>query len=133
MKAILILGLMAVLAGCGGRPGGLADAMKYTPTVHHVQMEDDTYRIFEHPDDNKLMTTPSLGKSAGAGFVQGATLGLAQALPHEQRHEAAARRHLDNTGRQNCRIVSGYEILKGQYEFTFDCSSQSSEEAGPVS
>jgi len=96
--------------------------MKYTPTVHHVRMDDDTYRIFEHPEGNKIMTTPSLGTAAGAGFVQGATLGLAQPLPHEQRHEAAARKHLDGTGRGHCRITSGYEIVRSQYEFTFDCS-----------
>lgn len=123
MKAVVMLGCLVLLTACGGKPGGFSEALKYNHTVHHVRMDDDTYRVFEHPDGNKLMTTPSLGKSAGAGFVQGATLGLAQTLPHEQRHEAAARKHLDNTGRETCRITSGYEIIKGQYEFTLDCSN----------
>ncbi len=106
------------LSGCAG----VGAAMKYEPKVHLVRMPDDTYRVFEHPDGNKIMTTPSLGKSAGAGAVQGITFGLADVQPPEQRHEAAARKYLDDTGRANCRIVSGYLLVKPQYEFTIDCT-----------
>ena len=116
--------IVLFLTACGGRPGGLSDAMKYNPTVHHITMDDDTYRVFEHPEGDRLMTTPSIGTAAAGGLVQGATLGLARPMPIEERHEAAARRHLDQTGRAYCRIISGYEVIHTQYEFKLDCGAQ---------
>ncbi|WP_180375634.1 hypothetical protein [Mesorhizobium sp. 8] len=46
---------------------------------------------------------------------------MANTATPEQRLEAAARKHLDDTGRGNCKILSGYELIKGQYEFNLDC------------
>jgi hypothetical protein len=121
IAAIAAVGL--VLTGCSST--GMGRAMSYDRTVHQVVMEDDTYRIFEHPTDNTLMTTPSLATGYGQGLVAGATLGLAASAVQtpEQRHEAAARRRLDTTGRENCQITSGYLVLHGQYEFTYECPS----------
>lgn len=122
MRRAAILISTLVIAGCGGRPGGLSDAMSYdAKSLAHVKMDDDTYRIFEHPKGDRLMTTPSIGTAAGQGFVQGATFGLADIQTPEQRHEAAARRYLDITGRSGCSIVSGYELVRTQYEFTISC------------
>lgn len=120
----IILASIVVLAGCASRPGGIQDAMSYeTKNIAQVKMSDDTYRVFEHPSRKKLMVTPSLGKAAAVGFVQGATFGLADAMTPEQKLEAAARKHLDETGRKDCKIASGYELVKGQYEFNLDCPS----------
>ena len=44
--------------------------------MHLVQMPNDTYRIYDHPKGDRLMVAPSLGKIAGAGLVNGATLGF---------------------------------------------------------
>ena len=84
-------------------------------------MPDDTYRVFEHPKEDVVMTTSSLGTAAGAGWVRGATLGLAQPYTPEQRHEAAARKFLDDTGRANCKITRGYLLAQPQYEFFYEC------------
>lgn len=131
MRSLALLVIAVCMSGCGGRPGGLSDALKYNPTVHHVTMDDDTYRVFEHPSGDRLMTTPSVGTAAAAGLVQGATLGLARPMPIEERHEAAARRHLDQTGRAHCRIASGYEIIHTQYEFKVDCAVPAVETSAP--
>jgi hypothetical protein len=126
MKTKVVLALMVLaLAGCGGRPGGLKDAMAYdAKSLTHVKMPDDVYRIFEHPSRDRLMTTTSIGKAAGQGFVRGATLGLATVQTPEQLHEAAARKYLSDTGRGSCVILSGYELITTQYEFKFDCGGQ---------
>jgi hypothetical protein len=99
-------------------------AMQYDQKVHQVATADDTYRVFEHPNRDRLMTTPSMGKVIGRGTVEGATLGIANLATPEQRHEAAARKHLDETGRSHCRITKGYLLVDPQYEFFFDCSGQ---------
>ena len=119
-----LCGLMAilVLSGCGGRPGGLQDAMRYdAKSLAHVKMPDDTYRVFEHPTGDRIMTTTSVAAAAGQGFVSGATLGIASVETPEGRHEAAARRHLDLTGRAACAIRNGYELVHTQYEFLIEC------------
>jgi len=98
--------------------------MEYRVTAIKVAMPDDTYRIFEHPSEKSIMTTPSLGTAFGAGVAQGATLGLAQVAPAEQRHQAAAEQYLADTGRADCKITSGYLLAQPQYEFTFECPAE---------
>jgi len=122
MRYIAMLGIL-VLAGCAARPGAYGDIFSYDITsLTHVTMPDDTYRLYEHPNRDRIMTTPSLGSSFGQGAVRGATFGLANADTPEQRHEAAVRKHLDDTGRAHCKIVSGYLLVNPQYEFRLDCS-----------
>lgn len=118
VKRIILVCLVSV-AGCQS----VKTAMEYDPQVHQVQMEDDTYRVFEHPQRDRLMTTPSMGKIAGQGMAQGVTLGIAHIRTPEQRHEAAARRYLDDTGRAHCRISKGYLLVDPQYEFYFNCDA----------
>lgn len=123
MKRTLILAGAIVVAGCTSRPGGLQDALSYDRhSLTHVAMDDDTYRVFEHPQRDRIMTTTSLGLAASQGLARGATLGIARPQTPEQRHEAAARKHLDETERSHCRIVSGYELVQTQYEFKIECA-----------
>lgn len=118
MHKIVVVGCLT-FTGCAG----VQQAFTYDiNSKTFVQMPDDRYRIFEHPDGDKLMTTPSLGTAFAQGAAGGATLNLANFDTPEQKHEAAARKHLDDTGRSHCRIVSGYELVRTQYEFTFECA-----------
>ncbi len=121
-KVLLLIGSIVTLSACGGRPGGMKDAMSYdAKSLAHVKMDDDTYRVFEHPNRDRIMTTTSIGKAAGQGLIRGATWGVANVQTPEQQHEAAARRYLDLTGRDACTIKSGYELVQTQYEFMVDC------------
>lgn len=129
--ALLALGL-TVLAGCGGKPGGLQDAMSYdSKSITHVKMSDDTYRVFDHPAGDRIMTTTSVGKAAQSGFVKGLTYGLADIQTPEGRHEAAARRYLDITGRSSCQIRNGYELVSYQYEFRIECPAGTAKTKAP--
>lgn len=67
------------------------------------------------------MTTPSIAAAAAMGAARGATLGLANVMTPEQRHEAAAQQYLAQTGRPNCKITKGYLLAEPQYEFHYEC------------
>lgn len=129
MKPHIVVGLVAslVVAGCAGKPDGFSRALEYGSEVHSIEANGDTFRVLEHPGNDarggRIMTTPSLGRAAEAGVVQGATFGLADAAPPIERHRAAARARLDGSGRAGCRIVEGYELIKVQYEFVYTCSA----------
>lgn len=84
-------------------------------------MADDTYRVFEKPEERSIMTTPSIAAAAAMGAARGATLGLANVMTPEQRHEAAAQQYLAQTGRPNCKITKGYLLAEPQYEFHYEC------------
>lgn len=122
-KIVIWVTLGLIVSGCGGRPGGFSDALKYdAKSLTQVAMSDDTYRVFEHPSGDRLMVTSSIGRSARSGATFGA-------LPVSslESHKAAARRHLDQTGRQACQIVSGEELVKPQYEFVFTCPADATQ------
>lgn len=89
--------------------------------VQHIQMADDTYRVFDKPEIGQMMITSSLGSAAGQGLVTGATLGIVTDAPPLPRYEAAAKAWLTKTGRPNCRIISGYLLIRPQYELKYDC------------
>ena len=120
-RIFALLAVVVLLVGCGGSPGGLSRAMTYPGKVTRVKMDDDTYRVHQHPTDNTVMTTSSIGAAAASGFAKGLTLGTATPNAPEERHEAAARKYLDDTGRSNCKIVKGYLLVQPQYEFTYEC------------
>lgn len=97
----------------------------YKFPVHHVKIADDTYRVYDHKTDNSIMVAPSLGTTMAIGAAQGATLGLADAIPSEKRLEAAAQQHLANTGRGGCKITRGYLLQMPLFEFWFECPAAS--------
>nr|WP_321461407.1 hypothetical protein [uncultured Cohaesibacter sp.] len=121
MKKSVSLLLICALGGCTG----MSRAMEYNQGLHHVRVGNEAYRVFEHPKENMLMTTPSVAGSFASGAMQGLTLGLVDATPPEKLHEQAARSYLDETDRANCKITRGYLLVKPQYEFTFECPANS--------
>jgi hypothetical protein len=120
--AVVLCG--STLAGCGG---GVQYAMKEYTGVEVKSFEvvdEDTYRVFDKPAENKLMITPSIGKAMGAGAAQGLTFGGADAMDMigpKPMFEKAALGYLASTGR-TCRIIDGYIVAKPQWEFKYDCS-----------
>lgn len=126
-RAILIAIASLSLGGCAGKSGGLSDALSYDSTPNKVTVDGTIWNVFEHPSNTstggRLMTAPTIGTAVGIGMVSGFTLGLANAEPAEGSHEAAARTRLDQSERGHCRITKGYELIRAQYEFTFECPS----------
>lgn len=95
--------------------------MQYSDvTMVQQQMPDDTYRIYDKPGENRLMITPSIGKSMAGGAKAGITLGAYQQPSPLQQMEAAALTFLQGTGR-TCAIQTREEIFPPQWEFTYRC------------
>jgi len=83
-----------------------------------------TYRIFDKPEESRLMITPSLGASAGSGAVRGLTLGLADGEPAANVYRDVAMAYVASTGR-NCTAVETTLIVTPQYEVKYQCGGSS--------
>jgi hypothetical protein len=120
MRKFAILVAASSMAGCA-TSGSMSRVNSYAMPVHHVKMDDDAYRVYDHKTDKSLMVSPSLGKVMSIGAAEGATLGLADTMTPEKLLEAAAQKRLDETGRGNCKITKGYMLQKPLYEFWYEC------------
>lgn len=115
LRLALTAGVALMLAGCSTTSG-------YIGTVHPVQMTDDTYRVFEHKQGDRVMVTPSLGATAKLALShQALAPGPALETPAD-RMETVARKYLDETGRSNCQITRRELVMQPQYAFYFSCS-----------
>ena len=83
-----------------------------------------TYRVFDKPDEDRLMITPSFSAAAAAGSVQGLTLGLTNPIGPEALFRNAALAYLKSTGR-DCKAITTELVIKFQYEVKYDCSASS--------
>ncbi len=111
--------MVAALAGCGG----INYAMEHYSGVDVQQFASGgtTYRIFDKPDENRLMITPTLGNAAAAGAIQGGTLGISGSpLGPQGEYRLASQAFLD-ARRQGCKVTDGSKILHPQYEFFYAC------------
>jgi hypothetical protein len=108
-----------LLGGCAG----MSYALEHYSGVEviGVEMPDDTYRVFDKPAENRMMVTSSVAAALGQGAGRGLTLGAANTTPPKPRFQAAAEKHLADTGR-TCRITDGYLIIEPQFEFRYDCT-----------
>lgn len=119
----IALAVALALGGCVSGPA--IDYIKAEYTGVAVQLHttpDDEYRIFDKPEANKLMITPSLAKASGIGVVQGATYGAVNQSHFTKPWADAAASYLTSTGR-TCRIVSTELLMNPQYEVKYDCSA----------
>lgn len=80
-----------------------------------------TYRIFDKSDKNKLMITPSISASAGAGVAAGLSFHAVDTTPPKPVYERAALGYLESTGRK-CRIMDAYLLVRPQRQTKYDCS-----------
>lgn len=127
------LGAAVMLCGCASANYVMSEYGGVQ--LKHFEMgEGQTYRIFDKPDANKLMITPSFDRAAGAGFVSGLTFGAVPAqdnLGPKPEYERASLAYLTSTGR-TCRLIDGYVVIQGQWEFKYDCSVQAPAPVSPA-
>jgi hypothetical protein len=118
-----------VVSGCAGQPGGTGRALSYDWQTQKVEMPDDTYRLFTHPTDNALLTTPSFSRSFQLGAATGATLFTRDFDPVAASHAAAAQKWLD-MNRPGCTVTTSAELIDLTYEHAFECE-KTPPETGP--
>lgn len=89
-----------------------------------VVMNDDTYRVFDKPGENRMMVTPSIGAAGAQGFGRGLALGLVDTTPPSVRFEAAADRFLEEKGRPECKATRATLLVNPQYEVRYACAAK---------
>lgn len=118
MKSVLVLGLL-LLTGCAGMSYAMTEYSGVK--VNEIETKHDKYRIFDKPEQGKMMVTSSIGHSMGQGLAKGITLNSVDSTPPKPLFQEAARAWLDQTGRKKCKITDGYLIISPQFEFTYSC------------
>lgn len=120
MRTVVAMAAALMVSACAN-VSYVLDEYGGIPPVDYVVDGDDNYRVFDKPQANKLMITPSYGRAMAGGFMKGATFGAADTAVPKPLFERAALGFLESTGRK-CRILDGYMVLSPQWEFKYDCS-----------
>ena len=110
----LIAGILSfgVLAGCSGVQYAMDNYRGIKP--QKIAHNGQTFRVFDKPEEGRMMITPSLGKAA----LQGATFGAAATA--EMTFQGAAETYLEITGRQ-CEVGDPKLVVQPQYEVFYRC------------
>lgn len=119
MKKLLIAAICLPLAGCAGASYVMDEYKGIDPV--DVKMPDDTYRIFDKPNAQKVMITPSMETAVEIGAMRGLTWGIGDFDVPKPRFEAAVSKFLSEAGRK-CEIKDGYKVLDIQWEFRYSCA-----------
>lgn len=136
MKSFALLAIAILLSGCAGMNYAMENyngikVVDHTvrPSAGQPQTEEingqtyeisKNYRIFDKPNENRLMITASLGDAAGQGLAEGFTFGLIDHSPPIIQYENAAIDYLKSTGR-TCIATKSFLIAKPQYEVQYSC------------
>lgn len=133
MKPLIAAVFAVALGGCQGVEYAMNE-YQGVPVTHFVdkptsgRMVDEegrpiatTYRIFDKPEQNKLMITPSVGDSMGMGAMKGLTFGAGgNASPAAL--QAAAMKWLQSKGR-TCTATQTILVVEPQYEVKYICGA----------
>jgi hypothetical protein len=129
MRLLQVSALCCAIGGCASI-NYVLEEYNGVPVLE-VKMPDDTYRVFDKPAQNKMMLTSSLASAAGQGFVRGAALGAVPTDTPKPLFEAAALQYLVESGRNGCRVIDAYILMRPQWEVKYDCTPPPSASSGP--
>lgn len=120
LQAVAVCCLIGV-AGCAG----VNHAMSYQgiPVTRYFY-DGDSWRIFDDREQNRLMTTPSLGTTGASGALKGLTFGMADVEPEGLQHQKMVKAYLAETGRGDCEIIETKKVLSPQYEHLYTCPAR---------
>jgi hypothetical protein len=114
---IIVLLLSLLLSGCAGM-----DAVNQYEGIDppHFQYNGATWRIFDKPNEGKLMITPTIGEAMTEGLWRGLTLGAIDTDMPKSTYQAAVEGWLTYTHRK-CVVMDGYKLIRPQWEFKYRC------------
>lgn len=119
MKKFAAISALVLATGCTGVNYAMENYSDVD--VQQIKHEDKEWRIFDKPEEGRLMITPAFGDTMGAGMASGITFGLATS-PYIRgaTFRPAAQAYLAQThGR--CTITGGDLVIEPQYEFFYQC------------
>lgn len=121
MKKYAAIAAVCALAGCAGINYAMENYSGVP--VQRISHDDRGWRVYDKPQEGRLMITPSLGDSAGAGAATGLTLGLATSpYVYESTFKPTVQAYLaQKHGNGACRITSADLVVKPQFEFFYEC------------
>lgn len=121
MKKLAVVAMCAALSGCAGAQYAMDNYGKVKPVAFRSPSSGGGYRIFDKPEENRLMITPTIGASLGGGALKGATFGAVNVLNSEAAYRQAAEEFTKSTGR-TCRAESVSLVIDPQYEVRYSCT-----------
>ena len=118
MRTVAIAATALLLCGCAG----VNHAQQYQGVeVERFAWDGSTWRIFDKPSEGRLMITPTILRSARAGFFSGLTFGALDTDIPKPRYQGAVVSWIETSGRSGCTVTDGYEVVRPQWEFTYRC------------
>lgn len=118
-RKFLVLASVFTLSACSG--AGYAIENYSGVDVQRIQVNGESWRIFDKPNENRLMITPSLGRAASVGAVQGATFGISDGGKDTMAEFEAAADAYVQSRKSKCRVTKGALVINPQYEFFYEC------------
>ncbi|WCE67945.1 hypothetical protein PL335_06255 [Sulfitobacter faviae] len=117
MKIWMLTAVAVSLAGCAGINEAMTKYGDTDPVTYRI--DGSTWRIFDQPENGRMMITTGVGTAGATGAKQGVTFGLAN-NPYETgaAYQPAATAYLAPRG---CKITGGHLVLPMQYEFEYAC------------
>ncbi|MGB2355680.1 MAG: hypothetical protein ACPH69_05845 [Planktomarina sp.] len=115
MRNALVAGIigLSLLGGCSGMGYAIENYSGITPVKFYNSGQK--FRIFDRPNENRLMITPSIGSA----MLEGATFGAGATA--EISYQQAAQAYLNSTGR-DCEVGDMKVVLQTQWETFYTCS-----------
>jgi hypothetical protein len=117
MRTALIAAIGLSLAGCAGVNEAMTEYSGTDPVSYSIGGEQ--WRIFDQPENSRMMITTGISASKSTGANQGLTLGLS-GNPYKK---AAAFRPAATAylAQRNGTITGGHLVLPYQSEFDYAC------------
>ncbi len=118
-KAGVVFAVLVAVAGCSGLNYAVSNYAQVKPV--QFSYGGNTFRVYDRPDENRLMITPLVGDTSGAAALKGAARGEPGALSGaEGTYRSASDAYFSGTGRQ-CEISRVERIVEAQWEVFYTC------------
>lgn len=119
LRKISIVASLFAVSACSG--AGYAIEHYAGVDVKRIQANGEGSRIYDKPTEGRLMITPTIGRAASVGAVQGATLGTSDGNADTMSEfESAADAYVKSRD-PNCAVTRGALVINPQYEFFYEC------------
>ncbi|MBM1817424.1 hypothetical protein JQW73_21410 [Sulfitobacter pseudonitzschiae] len=120
MKILAVLTAACVISGCTGETEFYTKDYS-TVLPQEIQHNGRMWRIFDKPQEGRLMISPSARAAAGAGIATGLTLGL---IPSPNDKASTFKPAVDaylSQKSENCGVTFSRLLIKPYYEFSYSC------------